>query len=107
MRKDLDLEQMEREANAWAGPRPPEEVEQIVVMVRLQLYSQGLPCKPKALHKRLDVHEYLRPLPSERTIARILARNGLTYGRTGWYEGDVPEWLPESAKRCRPKNQGV
>ena len=107
MWKDLDLEQMEREANAWAGPRPPEEVEQIVVMVRLELYNQGLSCGPKALHKRLDVHEHLRPLPSERTLSRILARNGLTYRRTGSYEGDDPEWLPESAKRWRPKNQGV
>ena len=107
MWKNLDLEQMEREANAWAGPRPPEEVEQIVVMVRLELYNQGLPCGPKALHQRLDVHEHLRPLPSERTIARMLARNGLTYGRTGWYEGEDLDWLPESARRWNPYNQGV
>ena len=78
MWKDLDLEQMDREANAWAGPRPPEEVEQIVVMVRLELYNQGLPCGPKALRRRLDQHQALTPLPSERTIARMLARNGLT-----------------------------
>ena len=26
MWKDLDFEQMEREENSWAGPRPPEEV---------------------------------------------------------------------------------
>ena len=77
-----------------------------MVMVRLELYNRGLPCGPKALHGRLDVHEHLRPLPSERTIARMLARNGLTYGRTGWYEGEDPEWLPASAKRWRPKNRG-
>jgi hypothetical protein len=88
MWKDLDLEQMAREENAWAGPRPPEEVEQIVVQVRLELYNQGLPCGPKALRKRLDEHECLKPLPSTRTIARMLARNGLTHGRTGWYEGE-------------------
>ncbi len=90
MWKDLDLEQMEREANAWAGPRPPEEVEQIVVMVRLKLYNQGLPCGPKALHQRLDVHEHLRPVPSERTIARLLASHGLSSARTGLYAGDQP-----------------
>jgi len=85
------LEQMEREENASIGFRPPEEVEEIVVMVRLELYNRGLPCGPKALRKRLDEREVLRPLPSERTIARILARNGLTYGRTGWCIGDEAE----------------
>jgi len=88
MWKDLNLEQMEREENACAGIRPSKEVEQIVVMVRLELYNRELPCDPKALRRRLDEREVLRPLPSERTIARILARNGLTCGRTGWYEGD-------------------
>lgn len=94
MWKDLDLEQMEREENAYVGLRPPKEVEQIVVMVRLELYNRGLPCGPKILRRRLDEHEALKPLPSERTIARILARNGLTYGRSGLYEGDEPEDMP-------------
>ena len=88
MQKDLDLEQMEREENAYADLRPPEEIEQIVGMVRLELYNQGLPCGPKALRRRLDEREVLKPLPSERTIARILARNGLTCGRTGLYKGE-------------------
>ena len=94
MQKDLDLEQMGRGENAHAGPRSPKDVEQIVVMVRLELYNQGLPCGPRALRRRLDEYEVLRPLPSERTIARILARNGLTRGRTGWYEGDESEDMP-------------
>ena len=101
MWKDLDLEQMEREENSYAGLRPPEEVEEIVVMVRLELYNAGLPCGPKALRKRLDEREVLRPLPSERTIARMLARNGLTYGRTGWYEGDEPKDIPVN---CRSRD---
>jgi len=88
MRKNLDLEQMEREENAYTGLRPPKEVEQIVIMIRLELYNRGLPCGPNVLRRRLDEHEALKSLPSERTIARILARNGLTYGRSGWYEGD-------------------
>ena len=99
MWKDLDLEQMEREENAYAGFRPPEEVEQIVVMVRLELYHKGLPCGPKALRKRLDEHEVLKPLPSERAIARILSRNGLTHGRTGWYEGEKTEDMPALARQ--------
>ncbi len=94
MWKDLDVEQMEREENAYIGLRPPKEVEQIVVMVRLELYNKGLPCGPNVLRRKLDKHEVLRPLPSERTIARILARNGLTCGRSGWYEGDRSEDMP-------------
>ena len=65
-----------------------EQMEQIVVTVRLELYNRQLPCGPGALRKRLDEYEHIRPLPSERTIARILSRNGLTRGRTGWYEGE-------------------
>ena len=91
MWKDLNVEQMEREGNTYTGLRPPKEVEQIVVMVRLETYNAGLPCGPKVLRRRLNEHEVLKPLPSERTIYRILARNGLTCGRTGWYEGDEPE----------------
>ena len=91
MWKELDLEQMEREENAYTGLRPSKEVEQIVVMVRLELYNRGLPCGSKAIRGRLDEVEVLRPLPSERTIYRILARNGLTRGRSGWYEGDESE----------------
>jgi len=99
MWNDLDLEQMEREGNVCAGLRPPEEVEQIVVMVRLELYNQGLPCGPKALRKRLNKHEALKPLPSERAIARILTRNGLTHGRTGWYEDEETEDMPVLARQ--------
>ena len=91
MWKDLNLEQMEAEENAYSPPRPPEEVEQIVVMDRLNLYNQGLPCGAAALRVRLATHYNLKPLPSERTIGRILARNGLTHGRTGWYGDRNPE----------------
>ena len=78
----------DEETNMWNDL----DMEQIVIMVRLELYNRGLPCGPKALRKRLNEHEVLKTaLPSERTIARILARNGLTYGRTGWYEGDESE----------------
>ena len=94
MWKELDLEQMEREENAYTGLRPSKEVEQIVVMVRLEMYNKGLPCGPKVLRRRLNEYEVLKPLPSEQTIARILARHGLTCGRSGWYEGDKSKDMP-------------
>jgi len=50
---------------------------------------------------------HVTPLPSERTLAQILARNGLTHGRTGWYEDDDPSWLPESAQRWKPQSTGA
>lgn len=91
MWSELDFERMAREEHALAGPCTPEEVVQLVVFVRLNLYNNGLPCGPKAVRSRLHEHYALVPLPSERTIARILAREGLTHGRTGWYEGDAPQ----------------
>jgi hypothetical protein len=103
---ELNLEQMEREENAGAGVQTPEQVEQIVVMARLELYNRDLPCGATALRQRLDQHYHLRPLPSARTIGRILARNGLTHGRTGWYDGDDPDDVPDSAKRHHPRNRG-
>ena len=53
MWKDLDLEQMEREENAYTGLRLPKEVEQVVVTVRLKMYNRGLPCGPKVLSNTL------------------------------------------------------
>lgn len=80
-----------------ASPAPPPEqrttrsrhqIEQIVVWERLSLCNHGLPCGPKALRASLSQELPFNELPSVRTIARILARNGLTHGRTGWYEAD-------------------
>jgi hypothetical protein len=54
-------------------------------MVRLNLYNEGLFCGDQAISwelKRLGVS----PLPSLRTISRILDRHGLTHRRTGRYE---------------------
>lgn len=68
--------------------RTREEIERIVVMVRLDLYNSALPCGAKAIRHRLlddgDVH----PVPSVRTIGRILTRQCLTHCRTGYYEED-------------------
>ena len=107
MWKELDLDQMSEEEHQYSPPRPAEEVEQIVLMLRMNLYNRGLPCGAGALRKRLDEHYHLKPLPSVRKVGRILARNGLTCGRTGWYEGDDPQEVPASAQRRQPQNRGV
>ena len=70
--------------------RTPEEIEEIVVMERLDLYNSALPCGAKAIRQRLEDDESVHPVPSARTIGRILARCHLTHARTGWYEGEEP-----------------
>ena len=95
---ELDPEAMAREAFVPAPERTPEEVEAIVVIVRLELYNRGMPCGAVALRERLREHVRLRPLPSVRRISRILTLYGLTYGRTGWYDGDAIDGLPVSAR---------
>lgn len=60
------------------------ESEEIVKMVRLELYNRGLFCGAKAIKERLEEYD-INPLPSESTIGRILSRHGLTHGRTGFY----------------------
>jgi hypothetical protein len=60
------------------------EIEQIVIIERLHLYNQALPCGAQAIRNRLQQQD-IRPLPSLSTIKRILNRHGLTQGRTGHY----------------------
>ncbi len=64
--------------------RSAAEIEQIVIMVRLNLYNRDVPCGAQAIRRQLD-DEIVRPLPSLSTINRILHRNGLTHRRTGHY----------------------
>jgi len=63
-----------------------QEIEEIVVFVRLELYNWERPCGPEAIRKRMDTFYLVKPLPSESTIARILAKHCLTHRRTGCYE---------------------
>lgn len=70
----------------------PAEIEQIVRMIRLNLYNRGLPCGAQVIRLEL-AQEGVRPLPSLSTINRILSRLGLTHGRTGHYE---PKSAPKS-----------
>jgi hypothetical protein len=74
-----------------SAPWRTEQVEEIVVHARLGLYNRGMSCGPRVLREHLEEEFGVRPSPSERTIARILARNGLTHGRTGWYPGEHRE----------------
>ena len=65
--------------------RTPAEIEDIVEMVRLSLYNKGLFCGDQAIRWELEDME-VQPLPSLRTISRILSRRDLTHRRTGRYE---------------------
>ena len=67
--------------------RSAAEIEQIVIMVRLNLYNRQLPCGAQAIRRYLQHLEdtIVTPLPSLSTINRILSRNGLTHRRTGHY----------------------
>jgi putative transposase len=65
--------------------RTPQEVEEAVKMVRLNLYNKDLFCGAQAILWELE-DLCVNPLPSLRTINRILNRNQLTHRRTGKYE---------------------
>lgn len=62
--------------------RSGREIEQIVILVRLSLYNRGLFCGAQAIRWELE-DLAMTPLPSLRTINRLLARNELTHRRTG------------------------
>ena len=63
----------------------PAEIEEIVKMVRLNLYNRDLFCGAQAILWEMEELGVM-PLPSIRTINRILSRNELTHRRTGKYE---------------------
>ncbi|MDP3015868.1 MAG: IS481 family transposase, partial [Deltaproteobacteria bacterium] len=79
--------------------RTPAEIEEIVEMVRLSLYNKDLFCGDQAIQWELEDME-VQPIPSLRTISRILRRRDLTHRRTGRYEPkgktypDLPALLP-------------
>lgn len=105
MWNQVDKEMLEREEYAFAGLWSPEEIEQLVVIVRLEQYNRGLNCGAATLHRLLDQHYNVRPLPSVRKIGEILTRNCLTNGRTGWYEGEDQDRPPAMVRRDRLTSQ--
>lgn len=79
----------------------PVEIVEAVTLVRLSLYNQGLFCGAQNI--RWELAELsVTPLPSIRTIDRILAREGLTHRRTGRY---VPKGTPYPALPAERPNQ--
>jgi transposase InsO family protein len=74
--------------------RTPQEIEELVQYIRLDLYNEGLFCGAQAIQWEME-DQGIKPLPSQRTIARILARRELTHRRTGRYEPKgvkYPQW---------------
>jgi len=63
----------------------PAETIEIVKLIRLDLYNNDLFCGAQVIQWEMEDQE-LTPLPSVRTINRILNRQGLTHRRTGKYE---------------------
>lgn len=85
--------------------RTPSEIEEIVKMVRLNLYNQDLFCGAQAILWELE-DLGVKPLSSVRNINRILARNKLTHRRTGRYEAKgtaypvLPSMLPNQTHQA-------
>jgi hypothetical protein len=75
--------QNERYQGFFNQGRTKQEIEECVVLARLELYNRSMPCGPKAVQEKLNTY-HVRPVPSERAISRIMARRGLTDGRTGF-----------------------
>lgn len=76
----------DRSTRPFSSPqRTPAEIEEIIKIVRLNLYNHDLFCGAQAIQWELEDFG-VEPIPSERTINRILSRNDLTHRRTGRYE---------------------
>ena len=89
------LQRYSDQDNSWSSNLPrcpvnvanrtPAEIEEIIKFVRLNLYNRDLFCGAQAILWELE-DQGISPLPSLRTINRILKRNDLTHRRTGKYE---------------------
>ena len=87
--------------NDWCRNRPSaphsnpcelsNEVVEAVKLVRLSLYNDGVFCGAQAIRMELE-DLAVKPLPSLRTINRILSREELTHRRTGRYEPKGKEY---------------
>ena len=81
--------------------RTPDEIEEIVQLVRLSLCNKGVFCGAQAILWELEDMD-ISPPPSLRTINRILARNDLTHRRTGRYS---PKGTPYPALPSAEANE--
>ena len=68
-----------------------QDVEDIIAMVRLELYNRGVPCGLAAIRKKIEQDHHVLPLPKKSMISRVLSERCLTHQRTGWYAEDSPQ----------------
>lgn len=88
-----------------SNPRQlPDKVLQIVTLVRRQLHTAGLFAGAQAIVWELE-ELGLTPLPSLRTINRMLKREGLTQRRTGRYEPKGKQYPKLFADRANRVHQ--
>ena len=67
-----------------------QRTQEVVKLIRLSLYNRGVSCGAQVIRQHMqDLGE--KPIPSVRTIGRILSHHGLTHGRTGLYPEDIAE----------------
>lgn len=76
-------------------------MEECIKMTRLSLYNQDLFCGAQAIYWELSEQGH-SPLPSTRTINRIISRNDLSHRRTGRYE---PKGVPYPVFTSERPNQ--
>jgi hypothetical protein len=67
--------------------RSKQEIKDIVVSFRLDLYNHMVPCGGKAIRNKMR-RWGVKPLPSISAIEKILQNECLTNGRTGFYPED-------------------
>jgi len=79
----------------------PYEIEEAVKIIRLSLYNKNLFHGAQAIQWELD-EMGIKPLPSLRTINRILCKNDLTHRRTGKY---IPKGTPYPKLLAESPNQ--
>jgi putative transposase len=81
------------------------EIEEIIKLTRLSLYNQDLFCGAQAILWELE-EEGVQPLPSLRTINRILSRHELTHRRTGRYVPKGAKYPSFSVRTPNDRHQG-
>jgi putative transposase len=73
--------------NKQKHERTNNRTEQVVTLIRLELYNREVCCGARAIQCHMQELQETT-IPSLRTIERILARHGLTHRRTGFYPGE-------------------
>lgn len=79
----------------------PDEIKEAVKIIRLSLYNRNLFCGAQAIQWEMN-EMGIKPLPSLRTINRVLSENDLTHRRTGKY---IPKGTPYPKLVAESPNQ--